>query len=48
MKKFSRLRYIIALLLLLATVSTVTTPTSTKGTITTMSEPGYNWWLSTR
>lgn len=47
MKKFSKLRYMIALLLVLATVSTVTTP-STKGTVTPFSEPGYNWWLETR
>lgn len=48
MKKFSRLRYIVALLLVLATVSTVATPNSKAGLITTMAEPGYNWFLETR
>lgn len=48
MKKFSKLRYFVALLLVLATVSSVATPTRSTGTITLMSEPGFNWFLETR
>ncbi|SHO53293.1 hypothetical protein [Anaerocolumna xylanovorans] len=48
MKKFTKVRYIIALLLVLATVSSIATPTRSTGLITTLGEPGFNWLLETR
>lgn len=47
MKKFTKIRYIIALLLVLATVSSVATPAA-NGLITPLGEPGFNWFLETR